>query len=272
MAKSHFNFGIGARLAGVCAIAVTVMLGLSFVLTADRAEAQKKKADVPTSTPKSGWVKLCDKGTLAAKDKEGKELKKELNICHTLAERIDATSGMVIVSAGLNQVKVDAEEKQIFRVILPLGVVLPPGIGVTFFPKDLWAKVEKNEKLAKGDETKLKTLKMGFLFCSQVGCHIEVEAKEDLLKHLKTSAGFIVTTANISGVGVNLRVPLAGFNEAVAGPPTDTKKFAEARKKLMEDIAERRKQMIAEFQKKQEELNKMQPNVGKKPPAAPAKK
>jgi invasion protein IalB len=279
MAKSYLHSGIGARLAGIAAIAVTLFLGLSFVLTADRAEAQKKEApkkvDAPTSTPKSSWVKLCDKGTLSAKDKEGKELKKEVNICHTLAERIDATSGMVIVSAGLNQVKVDAEEKQIFRIILPLGVVLPAGVGVTFFPKDVWAKVEKNEKLEKDDEKKLKQVKMGFLFCNLVGCHIEAEAKEDLVKELKTSAGFIVTTANMSGIGVNLRVPLGGFNEALAGPPTDTKKFAAARQKLMEDIAERRKQMIEEMKTKQEELNKMQPNVAppdaKKPPATAKK-
>ena len=273
MAKSYWHCGMGARLAGAAAIAVTLLLGWSFVLSPDPAQAQKKtdkKAEAPTSTPKSSWVKLCDKGSLTAKDKEGKELKKEVNICHTLAERIDANSGMVIVSAGLNQVKVDKEEKQIFRIILPLGVVLPAGVGVTFFPKDLWSKIEKNEKLAKGEETKLKSLKMGFLFCNIVGCHIEAEAKEDLVEYLKSSAGFVVTTANLSGIGVNLRVPLAGFNEALKGPPTDTKKFAEARAKLMEDIKARREQLIAEMKKQQEDLNKMQPNT--KPPATPGKK
>jgi invasion protein IalB len=273
MAKSHRQSGIKARLAGAAALAVTLLLGWSFVLNPGPAEAQKKtekKAEVPTSTPKSSWVKLCDKGTLTAKNKEGKEEKKEVNICHTLAERIDANSGMVIVSAGLNQVKVDKEEKQIFRVILPLGVVLPAGVGVTFFPKDLWAKIEKNEKLEKGDEKKLKSLKMPFLFCNVIGCHIEVEAKEDLVTALKTSSGFVVTTANLSGIGVNLRVPLAGFNKALEGPATDTKKFAEARQKLMEEIKARREQLIANLKKEQEDLNKMQPNV--KAPAAPGKK
>jgi hypothetical protein len=145
--------------------------------------------------------------------------------------------------------------------------VLPLGAGVTFFPKDVWAKIEKNEKLEKADESKAKSVKMGFQYCSHVGCHVEVEAKDDLVKYLKTSAGFVVTMANMPGIGVQLKVPLAGFNEALAGPPTDTKKFADARKKLMEQIAERRKQMIAEYKKKQEELNNMQPNVGdKKPP------
>jgi invasion protein IalB len=271
MATPHLNSGIGARVAGVCAIAVTLLLGLSFVLTADRAEAQKKKADVPTSTPKSAWVKLCDKGFLTAKDKEGKEQKKDLNICHTLAERINATTGMVIVSAGLNQIKVDKDEKQVFSMILPLGAVLPVGASLTFCPKDVWAKIEKNEKLEKADEAKVKSVKMGFQYCSHVGCHVEVEAKEDLVKYLKTSAGFVVTMANMPGIGVQLKVPLAGFNEALAGPPTDTKKFAEARKKLFEEIAVRRKQMIADYKKQQEDLHKMQPNVGKTPPAAPKK-
>jgi invasion protein IalB len=267
MAKPHSLSGISARLAGLGAIAFTLMIGLTLALTADPAAAQKKKADVPTSTPKSAWVKLCDKGFLTSKDKEGKEQKKELNICHTLAERINANSGMVIVSAGLNQIKVEKEEKQVFSMILPLGAVLPLGAGVTFFPKDVWAKIEKNEKLEKADESKAKSVKMGFQYCSHVGCHVEVEAKDDLVKYLKTSAGFVVTMANMPGIGVQLKVPLAGFNEALAGPPTDTKKFADARKKLMEQIAERRKQMIAEYKKKQEELNNMQPNVGdKKPP------
>ena len=225
-----------------------------------KSPPSQTQPSLPLGGPKSSWVKLCDKGTLNAKDKEGKDLKKEVNICHTLAERIDATTGMVIISAGLNQVSVDGEEKQIFRIILPQGVVLSAGVGVTFFPRDLWAKVEKNEKLAKGDEIRLKTLKMGFLFCNTTGCHVEAEAKQEFVNYLKTSAGFIVTTANMSGTGVNLRVPLAGFNEALAGPPTDTKKFAEARKKLMEDIAERREEMVQKLKKQQDDLNRMWPN------------
>ena len=196
----------------------------------------------PPLGSRNPWVKLCDKGTLNAKDKEGKEQKKEGNVCHTFSEHIDAKTGMVIISTGLKQVRPDGEDKQIFRIILPQGVALSVGVRVTFFPSDLWAKVEKKEKLAKGDESRLKSLRMGFQFCNTTGCHFEAEAKQDLVNDLKTSAGLVVTTANSSGVGVNLRVPLAGFNEALAGPPTDTKKFAAARKKLMDDIAERRRQ------------------------------
>jgi invasion protein IalB len=268
MAKSHSFSGFSARLASIGAIALTLILGLAFALTADPAEAQKKKADVPTSTPKSAWVKLCEKGVVPVKDKDGKELKKQINVCETVAERIDANSGMTLIAAGMKQVKIDSEEKQSFMVTLPHGVLLPAGATVTFVPKELWTKIEKNEKIEKDDQAKLKQVKLPFIFCSAVGCHIEAEFKDDGIKTLKSSAGIVISIGTITGLGISHKVSLAGFNETVAGPATDTKKFAELRKKLMEDIAERRKQMIAEFKKKQEELNKMQPNVT--PP--PAKK
>ena len=58
-------------------------------------------------------------------------------------------------------------------------------------------------------------------------------------------------------------VPLGGFAQALTGPPTDTQKFKEARVALMKHIAERQKKLVAELKKQQEDLNKMQPNVGK---------
>jgi invasion protein IalB len=271
MAKSHWHSGVGARLAGAAALAVTLLIGGSFVLSPVPAQAQKKadkKASAPAST-KSTWVKLCAKETLTGKNKEGKEVKKDLNICETVTERLDGTSGMTIINAGLRQMKLDKEEKQKFMVTLPHGVLLPAGATVTFFPKDVWAKVEKNEKLEKADEEKLKQVKLPFLFCSLAGCHVDSEFKDDGLKILKSSSGFIVTIGTMAGIGIHHKVSLAGFNETSAGPPTDTKKFAEGRKQLMMEIKARRDQMIAQYKKEQEDLNKMQPNVGgdKKAPA-----
>jgi invasion protein IalB len=189
---------------------------------------------------RNSWVKLCEKGALTGNSKDGNEQSRKIDFCHTLAERVDGNSGMLIVSVGLNHVKTGNEEKQIFRVILPQGVALSAGIAVTFFPMDLWAKIERNEKLATGDAPRLKSLKMGFQFCNTIGCHVEVEARADLVTALRTSAGFIVTTKNTSGTAINLKVPLAGFNEAREGPPTDTKKFNDARQRLIEDIKARR--------------------------------
>src|SRR5690348_36712 len=48
----------------------------------------------------SAWVKLCEKATVT-KDKDGNDEKKEVNICLTHKERLDANSGMVLVSAAV---------------------------------------------------------------------------------------------------------------------------------------------------------------------------
>ena len=88
MANSFLHSSVGARLARVGAIAASLVLGAAVVVNLgalDTASAQAPKKDAKdakagdkkTSTPESAWVKLCDKGTLTAKDKDGKEEKKE---------------------------------------------------------------------------------------------------------------------------------------------------------------------------------------------------
>jgi invasion protein IalB len=177
-------------------------------------------------------------------------------------ERIDANSGMLILSAALHNTKLDGKETNHFRVMVPLGMLLPAGMRATAFPKDLWEKVTKNEKLEKADESKLKALKLVYTHCHQVGCVAEVEATPEVLTTLKTNAGLRVFTITLSGAPVGFDVPLAGFEKALTGPPVDTKKYAEARKQLMQQIAQRQQELQAELKKQQESLNKMQPNVG----------
>src|SRR5262245_27694239 len=70
------------------------------------------------------WVKLCDKGTLAQKDKDGKEGRKELEGCVTHQDRVDANHGKVLVGAYLYQCKLDEQEKQLFKVMVPTGITV----------------------------------------------------------------------------------------------------------------------------------------------------
>jgi invasion protein IalB len=269
MASSFLHWGIGARIARVGAIAIAVALGGAFLLDVANpqpASAQAKKADpkaAKAKAPEGSWVKLCEKNQVKGKDKEGKELTKDVDACVTLTEQIHPENGMVMVSAKYHQVKIDGEEKQSFQLTVPLGVVLPAGLGITVFPKDLWDKLLKSEKLAKAEEDKLKaaTIPLTYTFCGQLGCNAEVEANADFLNKLKGGAGFVVQSAHVQFGRVAQPVSLQGFPQALSNPPTDTKKFAQARGELMKEIYERRKQMLAEFKAKQEELNKMQPNV-----------
>src|SRR5262249_49799484 len=110
-----------------------------------------------------------------------------------------------------------------------------------------------------------------YTHCHQVGCVAEVEANAEVMTNLKGNAGIRVFTISLSGAPIGFDVPLTGFEQALAGPPVDTKKYAEARKQLMQQIAQRQQELQAELKKQQEQLNKMQPNIAT-PEKAPPKK
>ncbi len=284
MANSLLQGGVVARLVRSCAVAASLAVGVTAVLNYASAQTPAKKPPAAKGGDKKGadassnpWVKLCEKATAAAKDKDGKEEKKELNICMTHHERIDGSSGMVVISAALQQLKVEGEpkDKQQFLIMVPTGMLLKPGMRATFFPKDLWAKVEKNEKLDKAEESKLKAVQLEYSLCHSMGCTAETEATPDLVSSLKTNGGMMVFALRPSGAPVAFPVPLAGFDQALTGPPIDPKKYGEARKTLMTQIAQRQRDLAEELKKQQENLNKMQPNVappGKTPAPPPAKK
>jgi invasion protein IalB len=293
MANSLLRSGVGTRLARSCAVAASLAVGLTAVLNYASAQTTpppaKKPPPAAKAPPAKGgdkkgadaasnpWVKLCEKATAAAKNKEGKEEKKELNICMTHHERIDGSSGMVVVSAALQQLKVEGEpkDKLQFLIMVPTGMLLKPGMRATFFPKDLWAKVEKNEKLDKAEESKLKAVQLEYSLCHAMGCTAEAEATPELVSSLKANGGLMVFALRPSGAPVAFPVPLAGFEAALAGAPVDPQKYGEARKSLMMQIAQRQRDLAEELKKQQEDLNKMQPNVGppaKAPAAPPAKK
>jgi invasion protein IalB len=272
MAHSFLHCRVGARIARAGALAVTVALGGALTLnivSPGPASAQAKKdaksaaAAAPAKAPEDTWVKLCDKRDGKGKDKDGKEVTRKINECITLTERIHPDSGIVLMQAKLHQIKIDAEERQAFEVTVPLGAVLPYGAAITLLPSDIWQKVEKNEKLEKAEEEKLKSsqFKLNYSICGAGGCIAEMEATADFLGKLKSSAGFVLESVQAPMGPIGHKVSLKSFQSALNGAPTDTKKFADAKNEMMKGIYERRMQLIAEYKKKQDELHKMQPNV-----------
>lgn len=224
------------------------------------APAQKgAPAAAAPSAAQSAWVKLCEKVSAVGKDKAGKDEKKELNICLTHHERLDGNTGMVLVSAAVRQV--EGQDKQHFMIMVPLGMLIQPGMRASIYPKDLWALAQKNEKV---DESKLKGIKLGYTLCHPAGCTAEVEAPAELINDLKTSGGIVIFSINAGGQPVGFPVPLTGFEQAFAGGPVDNKQYGEARKQLMQQIAQRQ-HALAEEQKKQQA-------AGQAPAAAPPAK
>jgi invasion protein IalB len=256
-------------------MAATLLLGATVFFTLASAQtppAKKPPADKgkagqadKASAPQSAWVKLCEKATAQVKGKDGKEEKKDLNIYLTHHERLDGNSGMVLVSAAFRQI--DGQDKQHFMVMVPLGMLIQPGMRATVFPKNLWEKVQKNEKLEKAEESKLKGLKLEYTLCHAAGCTAEMEASPELLTDLKSNGGLMVFAIAASGAPIAFPVPLGGFEQALKGQPVDAKKYGEARKALMMQIAQRQQQLAAELKKQNEDLQKMQGSVA--PPSNP---
>jgi invasion protein IalB len=261
------------RHVGTLALALVLTLGTGAlttgVLAQDKEKTPAKKtpekkapakdaAAEPEAGKQSAWVKLCEKASGIVKNKDGKEEKKDLDICLTHHERLDGNTGMVLVSAALRNV--EGQSKDHFMVMVPLGMMIQAGMRATVYPKDAWEKVQKKEKV---DEAKLKAIKLAYTLCHPAGCTAEVEVTPELLADLKSGGGLVVFTIGANGAPVGFPVPLNGFEQALAGKPVDNKQYGEARRALMQQIAARQ-QELADQQRKEFEA--------KQKAAAPAEK
>jgi invasion protein IalB len=211
------------------------------------------------------WVKLCEKGNFVTKDKDGKEKTEEHSICLTHHERIDAQSGIVLVSAAVRSI--DDGKNPLLMVMLPLGMAIPPGMQVGVYPKDMWEKIQKNEKV---DDSKLTPIKVPFILCHSAGCTGEVEATPEMLASFKSNGGIIVYAVSGQGAPVAFPIPLVGFDTAIAGAPADNQEYAKQRRALMQQIAENQQKAIEEYRKQSEELQKTQGQVAPRTPGAAA--
>ena len=261
--------------------AACAALGMAAMITAP-ASAQEAKA--PAKAPaakaapaakgaaaagdkKSAWVKLCEKAPFNHKDKDGKDVKEEKNICLTHHERLDGNTGMVMVSAAIREV--EGAQKKSLMVMVPLGMALPPGLRAAVYSKEQWEKAAKNEKI---DEKALKPVSLVYSLCHAAGCTAEIEATADIIEQMKTGGGIMVIAMNAGAQPIGFPVPLDGFSEAYAGKPIDNEEYAKARGQLMAQIRERQQAALEKY--KAEQMKNLPPppadTAGAAAPAAKA--
>lgn len=210
----------------------------------------------------SAWVKLCEAAELVRKDKDGKDVKEQKNICLTHHERLDGNTGMVLVSAAIRTV--EGMDKQHLMVMVPLGMAIPPGLKAAVYSKDLWEKAQKNEKI---DEKLLKPIDLKYSLCHPAGCTAEVEAPKDLVDSMKTGGGLMVLAINAAAQPIAFPVPLDGFNTANSGPPVDNQAYAQARGQLMQQIRQRQAELMKQYQEQQQKQAAGAPPAAQQPPA-----
>ncbi|MTD93227.1 invasion protein [Hyphomicrobium sp. xq] len=269
--------------------AVCAALGLAAMIAGTPALAQDPAAKAPAAAPaakapaagapaakgapaaaagnKSAWVKLCEKAPFNTKDKDGKEVKNEKNICLTHHERLDGNTGMVMVSAAIREI--EGIDKKSMMVMVPLGMALPPGLRAAVYTKEQWAAAAKNEKI---DEKALKPLALKYSLCHAAGCTAEVEATAELIESMKTGGGIMVIAMNAGAQPIGFPVPLDGFTEAFGGKPVDNKEYAKARGQLMAQIRERQQAALEKYKAEQMKNLPPPPADAAAPAAAPAAK
>jgi invasion protein IalB len=248
--------------AGIPGTAATVAAQQVLAQQAPAKPAKKATPAPPAQgAPKNTWVKLCEKVPVATMYINGKEETRYKTYCLTQHERIDGSTGRSLVTAGVRQM--DSESKQYFMVMVPLGMLLKPGMRAVLYPKDLWERLQKNESV---DESKLKGLKLDYTLCHGGGCTAEAEITPELMDDLKTFGGMVVFAIGSNGEGVPFPVAFAGFEHAYVGSPADPQRYAAGRQALMQMIAQRQ-QELADQQKKQ-----TQPAAAAAPPPVAPRK
>lgn len=91
--------------------------------------------------------------------------------------------------------KAIGEDKKLLRVVVPLGVLLPTGLGLKIDDQDV------------GNAP--------FLKCSKRGCIAEVVLQEEVIKKLTTGANAVFIIFDTPEAGIGIPISLQGFGDAL---------------------------------------------------------
>ncbi|MFI5015203.1 MAG: invasion associated locus B family protein [Hyphomicrobiales bacterium] len=183
-------------------------------------------APAAAGTPESGivqlkpepsqpdWVKVC-----------GKDPASNVEICYTTRDFV-SDQGQPVLAVAMYDVK--GKPEKISRFILPLGLLLAPGIK---FSVDQGPSADGK-----------------FAICLPNGCFAEGTTNDAFITTMKKGTTLNVKFKNQVGNEVTFQVPLAGFGKAFDGAPLDPKVLEEQQKKLQEELQKRSDELRSKLQ------------------------
>jgi invasion protein IalB len=200
--------------------ALKAVTPLAFVLALPAAALAQADGAAPAAGSESIWIKVC------STDQASKQ-----KVCITRAD-LRGENGSFVSSVTLQQV---GEEKRYgVGVLMPLGVLLPPGV-----------------KLAV-DGANLATAPFTICLPQPPICVSSVGAQAEFIDALKKGGKLTLTAQNSQGKDVNLDVSLIGFSKVFDGEGIDPQQ-AEARQKELNEALQKRaeeaRQKLIEQQK-----------------------
>lgn len=223
--------------AGFAATAIFAGSGPVFAQDAKKKQETKQKQDTkqqkqqqPAQTPPAEnqppqqnvmatkWTKICQTND---------QTKKEACV---VTQNLHAETGQMLAAVTVIEEK---GANKMFRVAVPLGMMLEPGLRVV---------VDQNQPV----ETK-------YAICVPDGCFADLQINDEFVAGLKKGKALVVQTINHVGRTVNITFPLTEFAKAYDGPPVDPKEIKAQREKLQESLnkqAEDARKRLLEQQKK----------------------
>ncbi|PSC06333.1 invasion-associated locus B family protein [Alsobacter soli] len=157
----------------------------------------------------SDWVKVCGKDPQAGKE-----------ICYTTRDFV-SDQGQPVLAVAVYDVKGDPNK--IVRFLMPLGLLLQPGI-----------RYSADTGAAQAGK---------YAICFPNGCFAEGPVKEDVVNSFKKATNLNISVQNQFTREVTFQVPMAGFGKAYDGPPIDPAVLEQQQKQLQEQMQKQAEEM-----------------------------
>ena len=156
----------------------------------------------------TGWFKACN-------EVGGNK------ICN-VQFRVVTTQGNQVITT-LNLIEVSGEvDRKIFRIIVPTGRSLPPGVQVQVDGK--------------------RAVTIPYAYCRPQVCAAEAILNDELVKIFKAGGGLEVTSMNFQSKPNKVPITLKGFTAAYDGPPIKQEDLASREELLKKQLEESLKQ------------------------------
>jgi invasion protein IalB len=211
-----------------CALVIAGIGSAGMIGSADMAYAQeKKKADAKKKeeAPKandqqqpqqrvgvSPWLKICEAPN--EKTKGG---------C-TMFQQLGSETGQLLAVAQVIEEKGEKGTNRAFRINLPLGFALQPGVRIII--------------------DKFDAIEGKYVICVQGTCIAESAVTEAFVNELKKGKVLTIQVVNMENRVANLQFDLSTFAKSYDGPPVDPKELQAKRKALDNDVQKEAKDVL----------------------------
>lgn len=174
--------------------------------------------NVKSEPSQADWTKVC-----------GKDQGSNTDVCYTTRDFV-SDQGQPVLAVAVYDMKNAQQSVRVVRYLLPLGLLLQPGIRFT---------VDGQQGTAGK-----------FAVCFPNGCFAEAGGvSNDVLNAMKKGTTLNVSVQNQTQREVTFAVPLAGFGKAFDGPAIDPKVLEEQQKKLQAELEKRSEDMRKNLEK-----------------------